>query len=438
MALDKTQELQEKRNELHVAINELGDCRDSWDAEQEQRWDSLNADYDSVVAELRDETQKLDVAARLESLKEEREKSDWQARRNNEPAPINDETRSKALRAWCKHQAGQDVGSDLLEAAKRCGVDPTRAFYDFDLRSDVGGFNANGYGKEFRAQSTTNSAGGYTIPEGFSNELEKALLAFGGVRRVARVVRTASGNDIPWPTVNDTSNKGAILAENTQVSEQDVTFGSVTVGAYKYSSKLIRVSAELMQDSAFNLGAELGSMIGERIGRITAEHFTTGTGSSQPQGIVTGAAAGVTAASATAITIDELIDLMNSVDPAYQASASAGFMMHNSVKAALRKLKDSNGQYLWQPGLTASDPDTLLGKPVVINQEMASSIATGEKTVLFGAMDKFLIRDAGGIKLARMDERYRDYDQTGFVAFSRHDSVLLDAGTNPVKYLVQA
>ena len=167
------------------------------------------------------------------------------------------------------------------------------------------------------------------------------------------------------------------------------------------------------------------------------DYFVTGTGSSEPQGVVTGSSLGVTAASATAVTFDEIIDLINSVDPAYQASASFGLAMNNSTKAAIRKLKDSNGQYLWQAGLTANDPDTILGKPVVVLQEMAD-IATGEKTIIAGDMSKFVIRDAGPVRLARMDERYRDYDQTGFVAFARVDSIVIDAGTNPIKHLIQA
>lgn len=437
MAVDKVQELQEQRNGLAAEIKELGNTQESWTDEQRARWEDVNAEYDSVLERQQAEKEKLDVSARLETISEERERSEWQAKRNNEPTPVNDDTRSKALLAWCQHQSGMQVSNELNEAATRCGVDPRRSFFEINLRSP-NTFNNRGFGSEYRAQSTTDAAGGYTIPEGFSNELERALLAFGGPRRVSRILRTASGNDIPFPTVNDTSNKGAILAENTQVSEQDVVYGSVTLNAYKYTSKLIRISAELMQDSAFNLGSEIGSMIGERIGRITAEHFTTGTGSSQPEGIVTGSTLGVTAASATAITMDELIDLLASIDPAYQDSPSCGFMMHNSVKSAVRKLKDSNNQYLWQPGLTSDAPDVLLGKPVVVNQEMASSIAADAKTVLCGDFSKFLIRDCGSIKLARMDERYRDYDQTGFVAFSRHDSVLLDAGTNPIKHLVQA
>ena len=140
-------------------------------------------------------------------------------------------------------------------------------------------------------------------------------------------------------------------AENTQDSEQDMTFGVMTLDAYKYTSKIVRVSVELLQDSAFNLGAELGSLLGERLGRIQNTHATTGTGSSQPNGVVTASALGKTAASATAITTDEIIDLFHSVDRAYRGNSS--FMAADSTVAAIRKLKDGDSQYLWQPGLQA-------------------------------------------------------------------------------------
>ena len=287
-----------------------------------------------------------------------------------------------------------------------------------------------------QAQSVgTDSAGGYTVPEGFVNNLEKAMLEFGPMRQVADILRTASGNALPWPTVNDTGNAGALLAENTQDSEQDMTFGVMTLDAYKYTSKIVRVSVELLQDSAFNLGAELGSLLGERLGRIQNTHATTGTGSSQPNGIVTASALGKTAASATAITADEIIDLFHSVGRAYRGNSS--FMAADSTVAAIRKLKDGDSQYLWQPGLQAGQPDRLLGVPLLVNDDM-DAIATGKKTVLFGDMSKYKMREVLGVTLVRMVERYADYHQVGFVAITRFDGDLLNAGTGPVKHLIQA
>ena len=279
----------------------------------------------------------------------------------------------------------------------------------------------------------TDSAGGYTVPPGFVEQIETSMLAFGGMREAAFVMRSDSGNDIEWPTVNDTGNAGALLAENSQVAEQDVTFGSKTLGAYKYTSKLVRVSLELLQDSAFNLESYLSGLLGERIARITNTHFTTGTGSSQPNGVVTAASNGKTGATGqtTSITYEDLVDLEHSVDPAYRRNAR--FMFHDSSLKAIKKLEDGQGRPLFLPGIAVREPDTILGYKYTINQDVASMEANA-KSVLFGDFSKYIIRDVQGISMMRLSERYADYFQVGFVAFSRHDGELLDAGTDPIKY----
>ncbi|MDQ3107313.1 MAG: phage major capsid protein, partial [Actinomycetota bacterium] len=172
---------------------------------------------------------------------------------------------------------------------------------------------------ENRAQAVgTNSAGGYLVPAGYRNRIVETMKDYGQVMEVAEVITTESGNPLPWPTNNDTSNVGALLAENTQITEQDLTLGTAQLDAYKYTSKLTRVSLELIQDSAFDIEDFIVRKHGERLGRITNQHLTTGTGTAQPNGIVTGAVNGKTAAAAAAITADELIDLIHSVDPAYR------------------------------------------------------------------------------------------------------------------------
>jgi len=281
----------------------------------------------------------------------------------------------------------------------------------------------------------TSTAGGHTTFPGFVTNLERALLQFGGVRQAATIVRTATGSALDWPTVNDTSNTGALLSENVQDAEQDVTFGNLTLDAYKYTSKIVRISTELMQDSAFNMGSVVGSLLGERLGRIQNTHGTTGTGSGQPNGIVTAATLGKTAASASAITMDEMLDLQASVDPAYRSGAM--WMFNDATRNYVRKLKSTDSVYHWQPGATAGDPDLLFNSGVIINQDMAS-ITNSAKTVLYGALSKYLVREVLGVTLVRMDERYADYGQVAFVAIMRFDGDLLDAGTNPVKYLQQA
>ena len=434
-------ELQEQRSNLAAQIKDLAASQDNWDSEDRAKWEEVNAAYDANQQELTAAKEKADVAARAAQIDAAKDEQTFQQKRERkaERRPeITEETRQLAFQAWARHQNGFSLEDKHVEAAQRCGVDPQAAGYEVRLSSQSPKMSHGGFGKEYRAQSLTDSAGGYTVPEGFSNELEKSLLAFGGPRKVARVIRTSSGNDLPWPTVNDTGNTGRLLAENAAITETAITFGSKTFSAYKFSSDSVLVSSELMQDSAFNLASEVGAMLGERLGRCEAGYFTTGTASSQPGGIVTGAGAGVTAASATAIAADELFELVHSVDPAYRGQSSCGWMMHDNVLLALRKLKDGNDQYLWQEGMSAGEPDRLLGHPITINQNMASSVATGEITVLFGAMAKFIIRDAGSVRLYKLEERYRDNDQTGFVAFKRSDSGVIDAGTDPIKKLTQA
>ena len=146
---------------------------------------------------------------------------------------------------------------------------------------------------------------------------------------------------------------------------------------------------------------------------------------------------GTTTLLSTTISADEIFNLFHSVDPAYREMAGVAFMMHDNVLLLLSKLKGDDGQYLWQPGLTLTEPDRLLGKPVVINQNMSSTITSGDKTILFGDFGKFWIRDVASIRMRRLIERRALEDQESFVAFSRHDSALKDAGTGPLRHLLQ-
>ena len=321
------------------------------------------------------------------------------------------------------------------EAAKALGFNLNSREIEIPLAKDYRAIK-NDYLR--RDMSLTVGAGGYTVPEGFVNSLEQALLAFGGVRQVSDVIRTDGGGDLPWPTMNDTSNKGAILAEATTFSTSvDPTFGSVIFKAFKYSSKPIIVSNELLQDSAFDLAAMIGGWLGTRIGRIQNDHFTTGTGTTLPKGVVVSAAVGSTAASKTAVTDAEILTLVHKLDPAYRPNAM--FMFHDAILAAIRALKDvTSGQYLWQPGMQAGVPDRLFGYRYTVNQSMASTQAQSAKIMLFGDFSKYKIRDVAGIRLVRLDELFAQTDQVGFVAFLRSDGQLLDAGTNPILYLTNA
>lgn len=280
---------------------------------------------------------------------------------------------------------------------------------------------------EGRAQGTGTTAGGYFVPAGFRNRIIETMKAFGAVRESVEVIETETGNSLPWPTNDDTANVGAILAENTQVTEQDVTIGTANLEAYMYTSKLVRVSLQLLQDEAFDLERWLARKLGERIGRIQNQHFTTGTGTAQPDGIVTNAVVGKTGAAGqvTTVTYDDLVDLMFSVDEAYQQRAE--WMMRGAALAAIRKLKDGNGRPLWEPSVQAGTPDLLLGKPVVRNPDMPAPAASA-KSILYGDFEAgYVIRDVLGIQQLRLEERYADFLQVGFLGFARADGTQQDA-----------
>ncbi len=438
-----SKELREKRAPLAVEIKRLADLVNNenrdFTAEEKEKWEDVNERYNDL-------TRRIELAERAEKVEadqaeppagnrsalpgqedfngeqENRNAADGAGGRSGQPAP---EDRDLAITAWFRAQSGVDLDESHEQAAQICGVRPHARDLSLDLLST----------REVRALSAElGSTGANLIPQGFVATLERALLTFGGMRQVAEVMRTTEGNDIHWPTSDDTSNSGVQIGENTAVSEQNIAVGQVIFKAYKFSSNLIKVPFELIEDSAIDLPSLLGSMLGERLGRIGNTKQTTGTGAG-PEGITVGAATGVTTASATAIAADEVIELIHSVDPAYRMGA--GFMMHDNILLELRKLKDGEGNYLWQPGFQADVADRLLGYPITINQDMASAVTTTLKTIVYGQLTKYKIRDVGSIRLRRLVERYADSDQEGFVAFTRMDGRLVDAGTNPVKMLVQ-
>jgi HK97 family phage major capsid protein len=328
--------------------------------------------------------------------------------------------RDLAFRGWLLRSAGRDSDAHKAAAA-RVGFNLNERNLDVALFA-----NAPRSVKEIEARAQavgTGSAGGYLVPTTLSENLEKQLLYFANVRQVAQVIRTATGNNYDIPTVDDTGNKGEIISENTAFNNQDVTFSKKTLSAYMYSSKLVLCSLQLLQDSVINVPALLGDLLGERLGRIQADHFTTGTGSSQPEGVVTGSSAGVTAASATAIAVDDLLGLVHSLDRAYRPQAQ--FMVNDAILLAIRKLKDGQQRPIFTESYIVGEPDRILGYPVIVNNSMDGTMAATKKTVLFGDFSKFVVRDALDIQVIRMDERFGEYGQVAFTAFQRSDSKVL-------------
>ena len=307
--------------------------------------------------------------------------------------------------------------------------------------------------REARALGVASGAvGGFLAPQSFFDRVVSAQKLVCPVRNMAFAYKTSNGAPMPVPMDADTANVGELISEITQAATLDTTLQSKTLGSYAYSSKVVLVNNSLVQDFAFDLDEWIAHKLGLRIGRIQNQHFTTGTGSGQPQGIVTGATLGKTGlvGETTTIIYDDLADLEHAVDPAYRGGRqlvkglddnnlgpSPAWMMADSSLKAVQKVKDSQNRPLWQAGLSADAPDRILGYPVVINNDMAT-MAASAKSVLFGDMSSYVIRDAGEVFVLRLTERFADYAQTGFLAFARADAAVLDPGSHPLTYFANS
>lgn len=286
--------------------------------------------------------------------------------------------------------------------------------------------------EERALSSVTSGSGGAFVPQGFMDKFDRAQKSIGGVyhpKLNVEFIDTSAGNPLPYPTLTDGANSAAILGENTAATDAtDPTFGAVTLGAYNYATTVLRVPIQLLDDSAFDVEAMIASVLGERIARGFNAGATTGTGTSQPQGMVTAATTGKTgtAGQTTSLIYDDLVDLVFSVDPMYRTNAV--FQMNDSTLALVAKIKDSQNKPLWMSGLATTDSITILQRvfPVVINQAMAVPAASA-KPVLFGDFSRYKVRRVKGVRLLRLVERYADSLQVGFIAFQRLDGRSVDA-----------
>lgn len=458
--------LQEKRATQAAELKAFNDAhRDKWDAEAESKWGALNTAYDETLSKLTAANDTARKAAERETRLAAIEK-DATAHRNPRigrdggslsDGPVSEDfggdaiterDGANALQAWLLGGKSGRIRDYHREAAAKLKVNLLNSEIDIRLPSNFGEIRnefAKGVRGDIRSavrndlSGTLGSTGGYTFGETFITMLEQAMLATGGVLQVADLIRTASGEQMNWPTADDTSNTGEMLGESASIgSSVDPSFGRVSWYAHKFSSKLIKVPQELLEDSAFNLPQVLSEMLGKRLGRIQNTKYTIGIGGGvEPRGIATAAAAGITSASSTAILWDEIIDLEHSLDPSRRNLPGVGYMFHDSILKVLRKLKDGNGQYLWQSGANSGAPDTMNRYPYTISQEMASSLTSGAISMLFGQLNAYKVRQVNDVRLKRLDELYAANDQVGFIAFIRGDGNLLDAGDNPVKKLTQ-
>jgi HK97 family phage major capsid protein len=284
--------------------------------------------------------------------------------------------------------------------------------------------------------TTTGSEGGYTVQPVVASTLIEALKDYGAMRRQASQITTTNGADLSYPSTDGTSEEGEIVAQNVSATDADVAFGTVPLNTVKFSSKVVTVPIELLQDSNVDVVALVNGRLRERIGRIQNRMFTTGTGTGQPFGLTVAASVGKTGATGQTLTVtyDDLVDLQDSIDPAYQVDG-LGWMFSQSVRRLVRKIKDTAGRPIWTPsydeGMATRRPDFLLGQPVEINNHMPVPAANA-KSISYGDHSKYIIRDAMEVTIFRFeDSAYLKKGQVGFLAWSRAGGNLLD--TNGTK-----
>jgi len=281
----------------------------------------------------------------------------------------------------------------------------------------------------------TDAAGKFTVPTSFYNQLVEHMIEVSGVLQAGpTVLNTASGEVIQIPkTLTHTANP-AIVAEAGAILEADPTFGQVSLGAFKYG-RLIDISRELITDTGVDILGYLARSVGRALGNSFGTHLITGTGTTMPRGIAVDAGAGVTGPAGTTVTFgtqstvgqgfDLLISLYHSVISPYRSSSSCAWVMNDTTASLVRRIKTTEGAYVWQPSVVVGQPDTILGKPVYIDPFVASPAASAE-SIFFGDWSTFFVRYAGGIRFERSDDFRFDTDMVSFRGLLRADAALVD------------
>ena len=381
-------------------------------------WEQAKGLLDVAAAENRDLTAEEEASyAKMTS--------DLESIRAHADKLIADEETARAAEESLRSLASRTKASEVAGAD-----DELRSF----LRGEKREYVARPDAAEMRDLSKgTATAGGNTVPTSFYGQLWAHLIETAALVNYATVIRTESGENLEFPTTTAHSS-GALTAENAGITESDPAFAKRTLGAYKYAT-LIQAPRELIDDTGVDLEGYLSMQAGRAVGNALGAHLVTGDGSSKPTGIMTSTTLGVTGATSVAgvFTADNLIDLYYSVISPYRNSSKAAWLMRDATLATVRKLKGSDNNYLWVPGL-AGAPDTILGKPVATDPNVAAT-AIGAKSVAFGDMSAYYVRLAGGIRFERSDEYAFNADQATFRCIVRGDGVLLDQ-TGAVKHFI--
>ena len=394
------QQLREARNEVAKQMRHLNDeHKDKWSNELQGQFDQLSDKMNQLDQQIANEQRVLDALGdRFDDVPKIKDAQNTNA-----------VTENAVFRAWAMGGV-QNLTPEQAQA------------YRNTMSTGVG------------------SEGGYTVKKEVATSILETLKAFGAMRQVASRIVTQSGNAIDYPTTDGTNEEGELVPENQTATAGDISFGTLGLGVQKFSSKVIAVPYELLQDSQIDIEALINKRLRERIGRSQNSYFTNGSGVSQPKGLITASTVGKVGSAGKVITYDDLVDLQESVDDAYKIDGMS-WMMTQQLRAEVRKMKDANGRPIWMPsydaGIGAPQDELLLGERLVLNNHMAKP-GLSAKTLAYGAMGKYVIRDVMEISLFRFaDSAFTIKGQVGFLAWARAGGNLMDVG-GAVKVYQQA
>lgn len=462
-------ELDNRFNELNDQFNQHEHrvkCHDAYRTRSEarsKRLEGIADEFNRLPADIRNQ---MRGGSRIDPSRLNADELREQVRDHAKAVPF-------AVSAWMKQQGGNPsaITQQERDAADELGFHvndktlsiPMLDTHEFQIARDAfldameetrahGRRSGNRTRTAIRnALSTDTPSGGpntenYLFSSTFNADLVEAILAYGGIMEVCDYIGTPTGAPYYWPTMNDTANRGSMLVEATTnpaaggatAAQADPTFGRLVLYSHIGTSDAITISESLLQDNGVMLRQRLPGWLGERLARLKNRTGTVGTGSDQPYGIVPGSTKAFDADSVSGLSLDEIFDLVHSVELGIRERGNCRFMIHDNTLLALRKIKDLDGRYIWQVDARSGAPSTLDTHPYIINQDMPQ-IGAENRSVIFGDLSAYKWRDvvgigdSGGIRMKVMDELYALSDQIGFVAFCRFDGRLMNPGDNRVK-----
>jgi HK97 family phage major capsid protein len=481
--------MEELRDAFQRRLKEGKTGKDLWPDDSRALWDQTNGEYEQCEQRIEALNQEADIVRQSTEAREWLERSSRSRPDLNTPAGPGDQRtlgdlglgdrdeaaayqqncrdRNLAFQAWALTEIADHLISDAhREACQRLHFNPACRQLQLQLLSteefrfvqqSLAGIMHDRYRREqmvrdiitgragqleSRAMTgTTGATGGFLVaPMTLVRAIEVAMVQFGAILQVAETITTETGEPIGWPYVDDTSNSGAYADENVDLTgdgEPNPVVERVMWGAYDIHSKFIKVPLKLSRDSVIDIDLLVGRLIGERIGRKLSTEATTGE--ARIRGIVPRSAVGQTAAASTSITYDDTVGLETALDAGWEPEA--GYMFHKNVLKELRLLKDGESRPLWVQNIAAGAPPTFNGKPYTTNADMASSVASAAKTMIFGKLSEYKIRRVGtSLTVLRLVERFAEYLQTGYLGHMAADGNLLrPANTSacPVLHLLQ-